>query len=312
MHTAMPIRMRALYWLAVLALLALLAGGCTAPAVRDTADYQLYMAFTATYEATLEQARPKRLDALKAHYLELFADALADLAQASPAQLHSLAAAAGTMVLETGQPRYRRDHDEAIATLEARGVVTAADIGWWYRQLALNGRIDRARQVYERFPGLDLPPLPTLSAANPATDSGMPVWRVDDRAAVVHAGSVTIDQGLIVVATVSPDCPHSRRALTQLAADSRFLALAGDRTVWLAGSEYLLDLEAVQVWNRSQPFPMVLPTDRHAWPFIDAWAYPRFHVLVDGNLVGRVHGWPEDGTGHQLIALLASLVSDLR
>lgn len=308
MHPALPIKMRALNWLA---LLALLAGGCTVPAVRDTSDYALYMAFTATYEATLEQARPERLATLRTHYLELFADALADPARASQAQLHSLAAAAGTMVLETGQPRYRRDHDEAIAALEAQGVVTAADISWWYRQLALNGRVAQAWRVRERFPELDLPPLPAFSATDPAADTGMPVWRVDDHAAVVHAGSVTIDQGLIVVATVSPDCPHSRRALTQLAADSRFLAWAGDRTVWLAGSEYLLDLDAVQAWNRSQPFAMVLPADRHAWPFIDAWAYPHFHVLVDGKLVGHVKGWPEDGSGHRdLIALLASLVPD--
>lgn len=306
MATTKPMKIRALQWLT---LFALLTGGCsTTSTVHDRSDYALYMEFSGSYEATLEQARPERIAVLEARYDELFAATLSDPANATRAQLRSLAAAAGTMVIETGQDRYRRDHDDAIARLQARGEAAAGDIIWWYRQLALNGRVDQARQVYERFPELNLPPLPAFSAADHGSDTGMPIWRADDNAALLHAGSVRLDQGLIVVATVSPDCPHSRRALTQLATDSRFTALASGRTVWLTGSEYLLDLEAVQAWNRSRPFTMMLPADRHDWPFIDAWAYPRFHVLIDGELVGRVDGWPEGGTTHQeLITLLSSL-----
>ena len=55
MATTKPMKIRALQWLT---LFALLTGGCsTTSTVHDRSDYALYMEFSGSYEATLEQAR---------------------------------------------------------------------------------------------------------------------------------------------------------------------------------------------------------------------------------------------------------------
>lgn len=121
---------------------------------------------------------------------------------------------------------------------------------------------------------------------------------------------MTLHKGTHVVAVISPGCPFSRQAITDIEQDPRLRELVGDHTLWLGNPRSILHFADYQQWHRDHPGKrMVIAAIRDEGWFLHDWAFPSFFVLRDGLVLGSLRGWPPDGSHRDALVALLELAA---
>ncbi len=298
---------RPVWRIALTAILIGLAGCATKPPATRDYPTPILDAFHAAYDARIELPMSEQGPALLPTYQSLFAEMIAQPETATSPELRQLAQAAATMHALTGDTQYLAHHQTAVDRLHVRGDHQPTDIDWLYRSLVTARDLAAARALAQRHDDVPLQPLPDIVPLIGRPPGSRLVYRIDGENPRLYEQAIRFDEQPKLVAIVHPGCPFSRRALVDLGQDRDFLDLVGDKVLWLSDPNGLFHLRFYQDWQREHPgIGMVLPVDPWDWPFVHAWAFPTFLLVVSDQVVDSIQGWPKE-SAKQRAELMAML-----
>lgn len=242
-------------------------------------------------------------------YLQLFASlATAEQLQAIASRdLGFILRAAEEASFYSANPAYLHDMRTVLAELEGRGDATDLQRSSLYRATIAMRDFEAAQAILLQHPSLPVDPLPTV-IRDTGTDTASPtVYRITSRPATLREIRLEITNGTHLIVIAHPLCAFSHRAMQALQADPLLAPLLAQHATWLAPVDGRLYLDVLDQWNRENPSTPILLTKHHAdWPMLDDWATPNFYLLHNGQVLGRVTGWPKEGNREALLELLAA------
>lgn len=249
-----------------------------------------------------------RAQQILAAYRDLFAHDMTPEAMPrhDDASLTYLFKAAYMGLFYTDQPELLGHLHLVLDALERRALATEEQRAQLYRSMIGLRRFDEARAYLSLHPRLPVEPVPTVAALPDGTPEGPVVYAVQD-GPILQPRRIDLARGRRLVVVAHPLCGFSRAAMEAVSTDPAFAEIRG-QTLWLAPPDQRLYLEQLQAWNRDHPAVQVVLARRHGdWPELEAWATPEFYLFRDGQLVGRLTGWPKEGGGRRdaLLALLS-------
>lgn len=192
-------------------------------------------------------------------------------------------------------------HSTFFAEIERRGLASELEVGDYHRTLIADRQWDQAKALAQRFPQLELEPLPLNF--DPGTDStDLKVWDYNPDSRTLERRSLGIEEGIALIIVSHPQCGFSRAAIRALESDPVLAQSLPKRRHYVAPTFGGLRLDTIRAWNTAHPSSRHVLVDRPlAWTFVQSWNTPQFLFLVDGKLVEQVEGWPDDG---QKVALM--------
>lgn len=268
-----------------------------------------YTRLQAVERASTRSPERVRAQEIGTAYRELLANDMTQEAMSrhDDASLAYLFKAAYLGLFYTYQPELLGHLRLVLDALERRALATEEQRVQLYRSMIGLRRFDEARAYLSVHPRLPVEPVPTVAALPDGTPEGPVVYAVQD-GPILQPRRIDLARGRRLVVVAHPLCGFSRAAMETLSTDPAFAEIR-EQTLWLAPPDQRLYLEQLQAWNRDHPTAQVVLARRHGdWPELEAWATPEFYLFRDGQLVGRLTGWPKEGGGRRdaLLALLSS------
>ena len=154
-------------------------------------------------------------------------------------------------------------------------------------------RWDKARALYERFPGsLKDPEVP-----EPSTPvSGPAVYEVAPDGKFMTLKPLDIKSRPLIVAVVSGGCHFSQDADAAIAADPGLSQALTENAIYVDPSRYSLPLEELAENNRTQKYKVFVLYKASGFGGLDFRQTPHFYFLNDGRVVHDVLGMGPDIT----------------
>ncbi len=163
-------------------------------------------------------------------------------------------------------------------------------------------RFDDARALANTHKLKDLEDLPPIVDSVSRSIQGPTVLRVAMAEHKLTRQALDIGTGTKIIVISHPLCHFSRNAVQAIEQDTVLSAIFKKNSVWIAPTDRRLYIKILQDWNQSHPLTQYsIAYDLREWPMVDSWATPTFYFLRNGELVGKVEGWPEEGQREALI-----------
>jgi hypothetical protein len=203
-----------------------------------------------------------------------------------------------------------REHVEHMAMtfeeLERRALTTERQVQAMYQALTSVRSFERAKELAGSYPSQVFRPLPKLSDGDSITDGSPSEWHISPHRRVLTRHTVAVPaQGVIVVA--HPLCAPSRRAVEDIGKDPVLGPVLGAHARWMVppARGVFLEYDDLQQWNRDRHgTPVTVFYSRDEWPMIDRWSTPTFYFFREGEVVGKIVGWPQGGRREELLVAL--------
>lgn len=195
---------------------------------------------------------------------------------------------------------------DGLGELERRGIATDRDREALFRALIGHREFDEARRMLEKHPTLSVEaPVPSLADDLLASRRFSAIVPKDDASLqVVSLADKMSSPGTLVLAVSHPLCAFSKRAMLEIGQHPLLRGLSG-RFLWLAPPEQRLWLRTLGEWNASHPSQRILLSTRSSnWPMVQDWSTPTFYLIKDGELVGQLSGWQDEGHTRALASFL--------
>jgi len=291
---------RSFAWILVCAVLSLDPGTAVA---REAEWSKRYDALVETDEQSKGLSTHMRAQAITDSYAALFPPlSAAQLSRLSAADAAMGFRAANMANFYTQDERHLAQMQAYFLRLEVLGATSASQASDLMGAYVASRRWSEAEKLQARYPAADQEPLPSIrDTLGGKTDSGPSILTVD----AVHGEVVRIPEnvmkGAVIVDISHPLCHFSQAAAAAMASDPE-LAKLKDDIHWIAPVDRALHLQVLQQWNAQHPdMAMKIAYSRSQWPQLDNWGTPTFYFLLEGKLLGKVEGWPEEGRKAELL-----------
>ncbi|MDA8244246.1 MAG: hypothetical protein M0025_09035 [Elusimicrobia bacterium] len=190
----------------------------------------------------------------------------------------------------------------AFAELEKRGLLNdekASNMSEAY----LDAReFEKAAQLKTSFPRFNLPTAP-IAGKRPETGAGEAVvYSLPGPGAALKVKKIN-KSGKMIVASVSPGCKASRRAIIDLESDPKLFKIFKKSGLLLLARSYF---GPAAKWNKDHELDYLFANSAD-WPELDFDAYPVFYFFDNGKVVYRFSGWPDGGNRDELYKGLGRL-----
>lgn len=195
-------------------------------------------------------------------------------------------------------------HRALFAELDRRGAVAAVDVDDLHRTLVADRLWKDAGALSERFPDVELQPLPSEFQLNGDSSSGGALaWQVEPNGTTVVRNPVEWPEGVALLVISHPGCGFSRRMLQALDFDKGLDAALPGFRVFLAPTFGTFGFREIHAWNKKHPTLFHVLVDRPAqWgAWVSNWETPQLIFLVDGVVKERVVGWPAEGKRSEIL-----------
>ncbi len=207
------------------------------------------------------------------------------------------------------------DHDwllhellDLLEAMAARGLATTTHYRRTHQVAIRARRFDFAARLSDAHPEAGLEPLPSIHAED-APKEGLRVWRYRAQSQQLVLEEVALARGPALLVVMIPRCGPARRAAAHIADDPELAPLLARHGRWLVMPSMGLDLPAQEQWEAQFPqFPLANIHRAEDWPFLDDLGRSPVFYVVNGEreLVAKLVGWPHEGRGKELLALLRS------
>lgn len=167
----------------------------------------------------------------------------------------------------------------------------------------LNAReFEKAAQLKASFPQFSLPTAP-IAGKTPVTGAGeVVVYSLPEPGAHLKAKKIN-KSGKMIIASVSPGCKASRRAIIDLESDPKLFRVFKKSGFLLLASSYF---GPAAKWNKDHELDYLFANSAD-WPELDFDSYPAFYFLDNGKVVYSFSGWPDGGNKDELYKGLGRL-----
>ena len=115
-------------------------------------------------------------------------------------------------------------------------------------------------------------------------------------------------QGVHIVVVSSSICNPCKRLFTWLKSEPQLMKVMEEHTTWLVPPEGRLFVnEMLETQKTFAPIKLFYAHKQQEWPEISYWATPTFYFYQNGELIGQLVGWPQEGQKEKLVAILKAL-----
>lgn len=265
-------------------------------------------AFDASEDAAFHLPEKGRAPVIADSYDRLFAplQTKAYLKAQSTEDVDRLFRAAYVALFYTYEDRYLQDLRLDLRELEDRGHAQERHDAQVYESLirlrefsAADAFAKSHHFAHDDLPTLDLSGSFDRRPAELVLSADGSAWQ---RRAIVLA------PGPQIVVVGHPLCGFSQSATKFIENDRWLRDVFTSHSLWIMPQDGKLHTRVVADWNKSHPTSHMTYIFRQKdWPVIDAWATPNFYFFMNGQLTGRLTGWPPAGGVEALRAELEKI-----
>lgn len=255
------------------------------------------------------ESEPEQAARLQRLYLSAFAPRMSEqvLRKLADGELSFALKAADLAAFHSFNPTHLRDMQAVLGEIERRGLATESQRVSLFEAAIGMRDFDLARELSRRHPALPVEAVPSIEFAPGQAGDLASAYRLGDDPERLQAIRPAIDHGTHIIVIAHPLCRFSRRAMIDLQSDALLAPVLARHAIWLAPVDRRLQAKVLIEWNREHPAtPLLLARRRSDWPLLEHWSTPNFYLLRDGQVIGRVAGWPSEGNRDALRKLLAS------
>ncbi|WP_143525877.1 hypothetical protein [Rhodanobacter sp. C05] len=212
----------------------------------------------------------------------------------TPEELDLLFRAAYGAVFYTLDSKYVADMRIDLAELHKRGVALDRHYEYLYRSLIMVRNFDAANSVADEY-HFSREDLPHFDLAGYYGDGPSELTLSPDGKEMMRR-KIVLPPGPQIIVIGHPLCHFSQNASKFIEDDIQLRDAFLKHSKWLMPQDGLLNPDVVGKWNTEHPVSTMTYIFRQSeWPIIDAWSTPNFYFFYDGQLVGRLTGWPPSG-----------------
>jgi|GEM_PF-5470691 len=162
-----------------------------------------------------------------------------------------------------------------------------------YKSLLSSRQLSQAENLQQLYPKMNVGELPKIKSLS---INGPSVYRIDsdEKTLVQRAFTFKTEPEVIVIA--HPYCHFCQFMIKDINADKVLKAFFKQHSRWLADENYLDHVDALMSWNKEYPMARLdIAYLKQDFTQLDNWGTPTIYFLVDGKVVDKIVGWPQQG-----------------